>query len=166
MGLSREERREYDRLRDIPDDNDDGGYEEDVLNGRTTAAISHAGEPLTPENVQRADEDLLEGLRENHRYVAAENVFSLLIFSASSNLGGRYTDTRTRRDRTQKQVNAFAAQMAYMTDAYLDWSLSIAQGGLDSRYELPQGAVVEGRHVVMVVDMFCTSVLSVHWPLC
>ncbi|KAJ6564785.1 hypothetical protein B0H19DRAFT_1259196 [Mycena capillaripes] len=89
QAMSRQQRREHDRLRDIPesfdDDYDGGGYEEDVLHGRATASISHAGEGMTQEDVERADDALYERLLQSHRQ-----------------LYGRYKDTRTRRDRTQK----------------------------------------------------------------
>jgi hypothetical protein len=155
--LSEEQRREENRLRDMPEwfDDDAGGYEDDVLHGRTAAAISHAGEALTPEDTVRADEDLLEGLRANHRWAWTFNSEGLwLIFYFLRKVFGRYTDTRTRRDRTQKQVNAFAAQMKPMTDAYLEWSSS-TRGGLDE-YEPPLDDMVQETRDVLVVDMFCT----------
>jgi hypothetical protein len=156
--LSEEQRREENRLRDMPDSFDDeggGGYEEDILHGRTAAAISHAGEALAPENAVRADEELLEGLCANHRLVFYFNPEGLwLMFSFTRQIFGRYTDTRMRRDRTQKQVNAFAAQMKPMTDAYLEWSAS-TRGGLDD-YESPLDAIVQETRDVLVVDMFCT----------
>lgn len=69
----------------------------------------------------------------------------------------RYPDTRTRRNRTQLQVNAFAAQIERMADAYLDWSVANAEeGGLGSSYELPKDADVQERRNVLVIDVFCT----------
>ncbi|KAJ7804983.1 hypothetical protein B0H13DRAFT_1930452, partial [Mycena leptocephala] len=100
--MSRQQRREYDRLRcDIPDDfdgNDDGGYADDVLHGRTTANISHAGGDLSPEDVERSDGALYERLLQSHRQ-----------------LFGKYVDTRTRRNRTQERVDAFARQIPSMS---------------------------------------------------
>ncbi|KAJ7467356.1 hypothetical protein B0H11DRAFT_2306441 [Mycena galericulata] len=67
------ERRAHNALRDIPDplDDDDmgggGTYEDDVLHGRAAADISHAGEALTEEDVDLANESLLEQLREHHK---------------------------------------------------------------------------------------------------
>jgi hypothetical protein len=72
------ERREEDRIRDVPDsieeDGPDGGgnfreYEDDVLHGRVAADISHAGEDLTEEEVQYSDRNLLEELRAHHKCV-------------------------------------------------------------------------------------------------
>ena len=70
-GLSRQQQREYNRLRrDIPENYDDnsgdGGYAEDVLHGRAAASISHTGEDLTPEDVERSDGELYEKLLESH----------------------------------------------------------------------------------------------------
>jgi hypothetical protein len=50
-------------------DDDSGGYEGDVLRGTTAAEISHAGEAIQDLEEDRADEDLLEMLREQQRYV-------------------------------------------------------------------------------------------------
>ncbi|KAJ7832588.1 hypothetical protein B0H13DRAFT_2370880 [Mycena leptocephala] len=142
--MSRQQRREYDRLRrDIPDDfdgNDDGGYADDVLHGRTTANISHAGEDLSPEDVERSDGALYERLLQSHRQ-----------------LFGKYVDTRTRRNRTQERVDAFARQIPSMSDAYLQWSLESGDGGLAYRYEPPADAVVQERRKVLVVDMFSAT---------
>ncbi|KAJ7889158.1 hypothetical protein B0H14DRAFT_3712526 [Mycena olivaceomarginata] len=59
QNMSRDERRDYDVLRgDFPDAfEDDDGWEDDVLHGRATAQISHAGEAL-PEDPERADAGL------------------------------------------------------------------------------------------------------------
>jgi hypothetical protein len=69
--MSRQQQREYDRLCcNIPDDfdsNDDGSYADDVLHGRTTANISHAGEDLTRDDVERSDGILYEKLLQSHR---------------------------------------------------------------------------------------------------
>ena len=56
--------------------------------------------------------------------------------------------------------------MDAMTDAYLDWSLDTAEGGLSTLYERPLGGeVVEAMHRVYVVDLFCKLVSSLlHWP--
>ncbi|KAJ6525515.1 hypothetical protein DFH09DRAFT_1095569 [Mycena vulgaris] len=64
--LTWQQRRDHDNLRDLPDaypDNDE--YDDNVLHGRMPAQISHAGEAL-PEDSERADEDLFQGLRESH----------------------------------------------------------------------------------------------------
>ncbi|KAJ7435673.1 hypothetical protein B0H11DRAFT_1937391 [Mycena galericulata] len=121
--MSENERRLHNALRDVPDtlnDDDMGGewaYEDDVLHGRVAADISHAGEAMTEEDIELADESLLEHLREHH-----------------NKLFGRYRDPRTRRDRTQILVDAFASQMQHMADAYLTWSLATGDEGLANVY--------------------------------
>jgi hypothetical protein len=68
-GLTREEKRTYDRQHDLDTlDDDDPSYEDDVLHGRAPANISHAGKALSSDDMERTDEDLLEVLRTNHRY--------------------------------------------------------------------------------------------------
>ncbi|KAJ7840355.1 hypothetical protein B0H13DRAFT_2366292 [Mycena leptocephala] len=142
--MSRQQRREYDRLRrDVPDDfgdNDDGGYADDILHGRTTANISHAGEDLSPEDVECSDGTLYERLLQSHQQ-----------------LFGKYMDTCTRRNRTQERVDAFARQIPSMSDAYLQWSLESGNNGLAYRYEPPADAVVQEKRKVLVVDMFSAT---------
>jgi hypothetical protein len=159
--MSRQQRREYDRLRrDIPDDfddNNDGGYTDDVLHGRTAANISHAGEDLTPEDVERSDGVLYERLLQSHRWVLFR---SLLVVESKAfacrQLFGKYADMRTRRNRTQQRVDAFARQIPAMSDAYLQWCLELGDDGLAHRYEPPADAVVQERRKVLVVDVFST----------
>ncbi|KAJ7870831.1 hypothetical protein B0H14DRAFT_3439924 [Mycena olivaceomarginata] len=59
--------------------------------------------------------------------------------------GGRYPDTRTRKNRTQQQVDAFNAQLDRMTDAYLDFSLAIADEGLAASLRLRKTAACRKR---------------------
>lgn len=70
-------------------------------------------------------------------------------------LFGRYRDTRTRRNRTQLQVDAFAPQMEHIVDSYLTWSLATSEGGLASTYVQPEGAIVQEKRNMLIVDMFC-----------
>jgi hypothetical protein len=70
-------------------------------------------------------------------------------------LWGRQRDTRTRKNRTQQLVDAFGAQLERMTDAYLAFSLAVADDPLPSSVEIPQGAVLEETRDVLVVDAFC-----------
>jgi hypothetical protein len=67
--MSREEWEQHDALMDIADpfDDDDGGYEADVLRGNTAADISHAGEAIREEEADQADEDLVRMLQEHQR---------------------------------------------------------------------------------------------------
>ncbi|KAJ6501846.1 hypothetical protein DFH09DRAFT_1102393 [Mycena vulgaris] len=41
-----------------------------------------------------------------------------------------------------------------MADAYVQWQLSVSEGGLATEYELPEGSVVEETRSIVVVDMF------------
>ena len=68
---------EHNAVRDLPDayyDDDDttgdAAYEDAVLQGRTAADISHAGEGLSNlEDAEQSNQTLLEQLREHHKYV-------------------------------------------------------------------------------------------------
>ncbi|KAJ7200277.1 hypothetical protein B0H12DRAFT_1244460 [Mycena haematopus] len=89
-------------------------YEQDVLRGRTTADISHAGEALQDEDAaEEAQQSLLEELRAQHK-----NLYSR-----------RRREHQTRADRTQIWVDVFAAQMSQMVDAYLEWTVDSAEHG-------------------------------------
>jgi hypothetical protein len=90
--------------------------------------------------------------------------FVLAQNSVSRQLFGKYVDTRTRRNRTQERVDAFARQIPSMADAYLQWSLESAEDGLAYSYVLPTDAVVQERRKVLVIDIFCTS--SILFILC
>ncbi|KAJ7019155.1 hypothetical protein C8F04DRAFT_1276622 [Mycena alexandri] len=140
--LTEQERRAENALRDIPEPYDAGDagwdeYEDDVLRGRTAADISHAGEALTDDAVQEAQEDLLEGLRFVHRKL----------------YGGR-RDHRTRGDRTKIMFDKFASQMEFMVDAYLQWSLDTADKGFSALFEYPEDTIVKETLPVYVVDLF------------
>ncbi|KAJ7094752.1 hypothetical protein B0H15DRAFT_798886 [Mycena belliarum] len=138
--MNEAECRDHERMRDLPedDDHDTGyGYEGEVLRGETVTDISHAGEDLTEEAIEEADISLLEQLRAHH-----------------SQLFPRARDKRTRTNRTQILVDAFAAQMEAMTDAYVSWDLETAQDGLASVYTQPRDAEVEETNEIFVVDLF------------
>lgn len=162
--LSREQRRQHDRLRDVPeafdDDDTSGGYEQDVLHGRTTADLSHAGEALTREDVARADGALYEQLMQSHRWVFSFHSFCCVPLSeavAFRQLFGKYRDSRTRRDRTQRRVNAFNKQLEAMADAYMGWCLAVEEGGgLGSSCKPQVDDLVQETRDVLVVDIFCT----------
>ncbi|KAJ7902392.1 hypothetical protein B0H13DRAFT_2274934 [Mycena leptocephala] len=98
--LSRKQLRLEDHFCDLPDafDNDDpGAYEDNVLHSRAAADISHAGESWGPEEMRRANQDLLKGLQEHHH-----------------NLYGRKSELRMREDRTQLQDLSVAEEgLAY-----------------------------------------------------
>ncbi|KAJ7813590.1 hypothetical protein B0H13DRAFT_2382351 [Mycena leptocephala] len=112
-------------------------YEEDVLQGRTAADISHAGEAVIEDTGNEVHEDVLEGLRAHH-----------------NQLFGRRRDYRRQADRTQSQVNLFAPQMQSMADVYMAWSLDTAEEGMGKLYAHPEDAVVEQTQRVYVVDLF------------
>ncbi|KAJ7092066.1 hypothetical protein B0H15DRAFT_948248 [Mycena belliarum] len=136
--MNEAERRDHERMRDLPEDDDAGyGYEGEVLRGEAIADISHAGEDLTEEAIEEADISLLEQLRAHH-----------------NQLFPRARDKRTRTNRTQILVDAFAAQMEAMTDAYVSWDLETAQDGLASVYTQPRDAEVEETNEIFVVDLF------------
>ncbi|KAK7007335.1 hypothetical protein R3P38DRAFT_3281563 [Favolaschia claudopus] len=138
--LTAQQRHDENAVRDLPDLDGDmtwEDYEDDVLHGRTAADISHAGEALNDEEVEDAEQKLLEELRAHHH-----------------KLYGRRVDYRTRRDRTQILVDGFAAQLPQMVDAYLAWSLDTAKDGLGKLFVHPEDAVVEDNARIYVVDLF------------
>ncbi|KAF7337160.1 hypothetical protein MVEN_02154000 [Mycena venus] len=141
QNMSQEERRDHDLLRgnfSAPYDDDDG-WEEGVLHGRTTAHISHAGE-APPEDPERADADLFYGIRQNHRKVWGRR---------------RYPNLRTRRNCTQLQIDGFARQIERMTDAYLDFGVAVAEeDGIPAYSEVPGAAGVQETRKIFVVDVF------------
>ncbi|KAJ7796922.1 hypothetical protein B0H14DRAFT_3157767 [Mycena olivaceomarginata] len=116
---------------------DDDRYEQDILHGRTAVDISHAGEALPPDEADAADAALMAGLRRRP--------------------GARYRDTRTRKNRTQQQTAAFEAQLERMADAYLEFSLAIADEGLMASPRVPENADVQETRDLLVVDMFSAS---------
>ncbi|KAJ7777819.1 hypothetical protein DFH07DRAFT_950870 [Mycena maculata] len=139
--LNTSQRHNLDQLQGIADPfDDDDSYEQDVLHGRAAADISHAGEALSSEEADQADAALLTGLRTNHK-----------------RLWGRYADTRTWKNRTQQQVDAFRAQLEHMANAYLAFSLTATEGPLPYMSKTPEGAVLEETRDVLVVDMFSAS---------
>ncbi|KAJ7603186.1 hypothetical protein FB45DRAFT_962888 [Roridomyces roridus] len=95
--------------------------------------ISNAGEELP--GSERADFSLVDELRENYHRTSR-----------------RRRDYRTRSDRTQKMVDAFALQLDAMTDAYMEWDLTSIDTG--PTYEPTEGAVIQNTQKVFVVDVF------------
>ncbi|KAJ6528195.1 hypothetical protein B0H19DRAFT_1083718 [Mycena capillaripes] len=122
----------------IPDhDTGHDVYEEEILRGRATADISHAGEALSDEAIDDADQSLLEQPQSHH-----------------NQLFRRRHDTRTRSNRMQILVDVFTAQMDAMTDVYMDWAVNTAGEGLGSLYAHPLDAVIEETRKILVVDVF------------
>ncbi|KAJ7898283.1 hypothetical protein B0H14DRAFT_2557314 [Mycena olivaceomarginata] len=138
--MTQEEWREHEAFLDVSGSFDDnsGGYEGDILRGTTAAEISHAGEAIQDPEEDRADEDLLEMLREQQ-----SKIFSC-----------RPRDRCMRADRTQILVDTFAAQLESMANAYMTWDLGMSEKDLGDEYTLLEGAVIEETRQVMVVDLF------------
>ncbi|KAJ7738549.1 hypothetical protein B0H14DRAFT_3515990 [Mycena olivaceomarginata] len=103
--MSREEQERHDALMDItnPFDDNNGGYEADILRGNTAANISHAGEGIREEEADQADEDLVRMLQEHQ----------------SKRCSKQPRNRRNCVDRTQNLVDVFAAQLNGMMDAYM-----------------------------------------------
>ncbi|KAF8153711.1 hypothetical protein K438DRAFT_1987419 [Mycena galopus ATCC 62051] len=132
-------------LRDIPDSfNDGGSYNDDVLQGRVPADISHPGDGLVPNDGVHEDTELLESLRVNQRR--------------------RYVDPRTRRERAQLLFDAFTAQLEATADTFVMWSLAIAEAGLGGAYQPPEDMVLQETREVLVVDMFGWMPMAPYFP--
>jgi hypothetical protein len=115
--LTEQQRREHYTQRDIaePYDNDDTGfdfYQDEVLRGRATADISHAGEALQEDTGEEVREDLLEGLRAHHQYVSFFLIENLLIGLPVSCLGEGATSARAqtghKKESTHLQLRCVA----------------------------------------------------------
>jgi hypothetical protein len=63
-------------------------------------------------------------------------------------------DYRTRRDRTERRTQAFAAQCPALKDAYMAWMLGLGEDGLSGVYTLPPDAEVQGQAIIHEVDIF------------
>ncbi|KAJ7698838.1 hypothetical protein B0H14DRAFT_3528743 [Mycena olivaceomarginata] len=121
------------RARDV--DVPDFFQEDNILHGYTTLDISHAREAIPEDEADQDDVDLLHELREHHNQIFAGR-------------GRRQRDRRAQRNRTQIMVDVFAAQLDKMTDAYMDWSLAMADKGLGGSYTQPEDSVEEDQHPV------------------
>jgi hypothetical protein len=64
---------------------------------------------------------------------------------------------RTWKNRIQQQIDVFEAQTERMADAYLAFSLAIADEGLMASPKIPEDAEVQETRDVLVVDMFCAG---------
>ncbi|KAF8178807.1 hypothetical protein K438DRAFT_1977654 [Mycena galopus ATCC 62051] len=128
------------RIADIPEpfDADNGAWEDEILRGNAAAEISHAGEAIQEEG---ADEDLLERLEEEQEL-------------SHKPRAQPHRDYRACRDRVQILVDGFAAQLENMTEAYMGWSLAMAEKGLGGSYVQPDNLVIEDTRRVWVVDLF------------
>lgn len=65
----------------------------------------------------------------------------------------KYTDYRTRKDRTERRNQCFATQLKPMTDAYMAWYGALGQdglgGGMPEEYEGEMNS-----QTVITVDIF------------
>ncbi|KAJ7233544.1 hypothetical protein C8J57DRAFT_1577441 [Mycena rebaudengoi] len=143
--LTAAQRRAEDAFRDSANFQDDADESNNnlgaVLEGASLAEISHEGEDLTPQQI--ANKDALdearawEDLQESHNRLYAHR-----------------HDYRTRRNRTQDMVDAFAPQMPAMADAYIAWDLRCSAEGLGVLLAPPSDAMVQGMLPMVVVDIF------------
>jgi hypothetical protein len=104
--MTQEQRREHEAFLEVSGgfEDDSGGYEGDVLRGTMAAEISHAGEAIQDPEEDRADEDLLEMLREQQRYalqliVAAQFLLNLFFFQVKYSLVDREIVERVPTER-------------------------------------------------------------------
>ncbi|KAJ7133133.1 hypothetical protein C8R44DRAFT_730328 [Mycena epipterygia] len=135
-GLSNENRRVFDRLRDIADDPNEWADEEigmqdyrDILDGHVQAEISHGGGEMG--EMQDALNEELNSKKQRKRH-----------------------DTRNRWDSVQRRVLGFRAQMKAMTDAYMAWGAAQGEQGMEAGPVPPPEDMVETEYVVKVVDIF------------
>lgn len=71
----------------------------------------------------------------------------------------RTRDYRTRRDRTQRRVKAFDAQLPALVEAYMEWMLQLGKDGYSGEYnlKLPPGAEVQATTNIYEVDVYRKS---------
>lgn len=169
--MTRQQRRQLEELHDrdlsnFNDHEDSDNYVQDVLHGRARAEISHAGEALSPDAVNKADAALMRDLRPARRCVFFFFLWSgVPTYTYIAFVRQRYAETRTRRNRTLLQVKAFEVQLEQMVDVYLAFSLAAAdvEEGLPSTCKTPEDAELQETHDVLVVDMFCTHNLQLFY---
>ncbi|KAJ7150008.1 hypothetical protein C8R43DRAFT_1128075 [Mycena crocata] len=88
--------------------------------------ISHTGEGALAE--EQADQTLLNKLLQHQR-----SMFP-------------WKDHRTREDCTQVMVDVFAHQMEDLTNAYVAWSLTTSEEGLETQYEESAEIIIDNKH--------------------
>ncbi|EDR14205.1 uncharacterized protein LACBIDRAFT_322055 [Laccaria bicolor S238N-H82] len=101
-----------------------------ILAGAETIDISHAGGEFTA-LVDIADELL-----------------------GPPNRRPRTRDYRTRRDRTQRRVDAFNIQLPALIEAYMGWMLQLGEDGYSGEYVLPPNAEVQATTTICEVDVY------------
>jgi hypothetical protein len=63
-------------------------------------------------------------------------------------------DYRTRRDRTQRRVQAFNVQLPVLVEAYMEWMLQLGEDGYSREYMLPPNAEVQATINICEVDVY------------
>ncbi|KAJ7718379.1 hypothetical protein B0H14DRAFT_2643352 [Mycena olivaceomarginata] len=124
--------RNYNNEQDLDFDEDNEIRIEDVLDGTVAAEISHGGQELL-DAARAIEEEREEETRNKHP---------------------KCKDWRTRRDRVERHVYAFASQMEDLVDMYIHWI---------TENEPPppvEGEPGRGECVVQVVDIFKTYTLD------
>jgi hypothetical protein len=143
--------RNYNNEQDLDFDEDNEIRIEDVLDGTVAAEISHGGQELL--DAARAIEEEREEETRNKQYVTITMGESLVILCSP-----KRKDWRTRRDRVERRVYAFASQMEDLVDMYIHWI---------TENEPPppvEGEPGRGECVVQVVDIFSELVqYNVAW---
>lgn len=105
---------------------------DDILTGTETIGISHAG----------------------GEFASVIDIADGLLGSANR---PRTRDYRTRRDRTERRVRAFDAQLPALVDAYMEYILQLGGDGYSGEYTLPLGAEVQATTNICKVDVYCES---------
>ncbi|KAJ3502742.1 hypothetical protein NLJ89_g8746 [Agrocybe chaxingu] len=118
------------------DDNDDDAPApehtinlDDILAGNSIADVSHAGGEFAQ---LLAIEDDIFGTRKRK-------------------------DPRTRRDRAQRRVDAFAVQLPALIDAYMQWQLALGDRCYESDYSTPDLSTAQRAYDIAVVDVFSST---------
>ncbi|KAH7908461.1 hypothetical protein BJ138DRAFT_1115822 [Hygrophoropsis aurantiaca] len=129
------------------DDNPGGEYIDSVLSGDQVLDISHGGGEL-----KTLAREVLGDFRESDRNTQS----------------ARRIDTRTRRDRVLRRVEAFNSQIRELTNAYLAWSrnrsIKQSQGifnELQSEQDNLPNDINTVKWPIKVVDMMCAENMSV-----
>lgn len=76
----------------------------------------------------------------------------------------RTRDYRTRRDRTERRTQAYAAQLPALKDVYMTWMLGLGEGGFSGVYVLPPDAEVQGQAIICEVDVYCKLLICLFLP--
>ena len=69
----------------------------------------------------------------------------------------RRRDYRTRRDRTERRVQAFNVQLPALVEAYMEWMLQLGEDGYSGEYVLPPNEEASTTTNIREVDVFRMS---------